>query len=101
MMFAECALAMLAVNALLFFTALLDKVPARRVVATVLAFAIVGLSTLALHQSNAWMYAGISLTSIGTGLILPVIAYRAAGAARGSLGTTMGAWSPRQAWAIL
>jgi MFS family permease len=34
MMFAECALAMLAVNALLFFTALLGKVPARRVVVT-------------------------------------------------------------------
>jgi MFS family permease len=36
------------------------------------------------------MYAGISFTSVGTGLILPVIAYRAAGASRRSLGTTMG-----------
>jgi MFS family permease len=44
MMFAECALAMLAVNALLFFTALLDKVPARRVVVTGLALAVVGLT---------------------------------------------------------
>ena len=90
MMFAECALAMLAVNALLFFTALLDKVPARRVVVTGLVLAIVGLSVLALDHSNAWMYAGISFTSVGTGLILPVIAYRAAGASRGRLGTTMG-----------
>jgi MFS family permease len=90
MMFAECALAMLAVNALLFLTALLDKVPARRVVVTGLVLAIVGLTVLALHHSNAWMYAGLSFTSVGTGLILPVIAYRAAGASRRSLGTTMG-----------
>jgi MFS family permease len=90
MMFAGCALAMLAVNGLLFFTALLDKVPARRVVMAGLVLAIVGLAVLALHHSSAWMYAGISFTSVGTGLILPVIAYRAAGASRGSLGTTMG-----------
>jgi predicted MFS family arabinose efflux permease len=90
MMLAECALGMLAVNALLFFTALLEKVPARRVVVTGLVLAIVGLTVLALHQSDTWMYAGIIFTSVGTGLIVPVIAYRAAGASRGSLGTTMG-----------
>ncbi len=90
MMFGICALAMLVVNALLFFTALLDKVPARRVVVTGLLLAIVGLVVLALHHSNAWMYAGISFTSLGTGLVLPVIAYRAAGASPRSLGTTMG-----------
>ncbi len=90
MMLAECALAMLVVNALLFFTALLDKVPARRVVGTGLALAVVGLTVLALHRSDAWMYAGISFTAVGIGLIVPVIAYRAAGTSRGSLGTTMG-----------
>jgi MFS family permease len=90
MMFAECALAMLAVNALLFFTALLEKVPARRVVVTGLVLAIFGLTVLAFHHSNVWMYAAISFTAVGTGLILPVIAYRAAGFSPGSLGTTMG-----------
>jgi MFS family permease len=90
MMFAWCALTMLAVNALLFFTALLDNVPARRVVVTGLALAVVGLTVLALHRSDAWMYAGIGFTSVGIGLIVPVIAYRAAGTSRGSLGTTMG-----------
>lgn len=90
MMFALCALTMLAVNTLLFFTALLDKVPARRVVVTGLLLAVVGLTVLAFHHSNAWMYAGISFTSVGTGLILPVIAYRAAGASRDRLGKTMG-----------
>ena len=89
-MFAVCALTMLAVNAWLFLTALLDKVPARRVVLTGLLVAIVGLTVLAFHHSNAWMYAGISFASVGTGLILPVVAYRAAGASRGRLGTTMG-----------
>jgi MFS family permease len=90
MMFAECALAMLAVNAFLFFTALLDKVPARRVVVTGLALAVAGLTALALHQSDGWMYAGISFTAVGIGLVVPVIAYRAAGASRGRLGITMG-----------
>lgn len=90
MMFAECALAMLTVNMTLFFTALLDKVPARRVVVTGLTLAIGGLVILALHHSNALMYAGISLTAIGTGLILPVIAYRAAGLSPARLGTAMG-----------
>ena len=90
MMLAVCALSMLVVNALLFFTALLDKVPARRVVVTGLALAVVGLSALALHQSDAWMYAGISFTAVGIGLVVPVIAYRSAGASRGRLGSTMG-----------
>ena len=52
MMFAECALAMLAVNAFLFFTALLDKVPARRVVVTGLALAI-GLARSGIHAGTA------------------------------------------------
>jgi MFS family permease len=36
------------------------------------------------------MFVGISLTSAGTGLVLPVISFLAAGAARRNLGTTMG-----------
>jgi MFS family permease len=90
LMFAECAMAMLTVNTVLFFTALLDKVPARRVVVAGLTLAVVGLTALAWHHSNPLMYVGISFTAVGIGLILPVIAYRAAGTSRGSLGTTMG-----------
>ena len=89
-MFAECSLVMLAVNALLFFTSLLDKIPARIVIAAGSVIAASGLAMLALHRSNEWMYIGVSLTSAGTGLVLPVIAFLAAGAARESLGTTMG-----------
>ena len=37
------------------------------------------------------MYLGVSLASAGTGLLLPVIAYLAAGAAPQRLGATMGA----------
>jgi 6-phosphofructokinase len=47
---------------------------------------------LALHDSDAWMYTGISFTTIGTGLISPVVAYRAAGAALlcGRIKSTLG-----------
>ena len=89
-MFAECSLVMLAVNALLFFTALLDKVSPRILMGAGLTVAIGGLAVLAVHRGDAWMYLGVSLTSAGTGLVLPVIAYLAAGAAPKKLGATMG-----------
>ena len=90
MMFAECSLVMLGVNALLFFTSLLDKVPPRVVVAVGSVIGASGLAMLALHRSNEWMYIGVSLTSAGTGLVLPVISFLAAGASRQRLGATMG-----------
>ena len=90
MMFAECSLVMLAINALLFFTALLDKVSPRVVVAAGSALGLLGLSVLALHLTNEWMYIGVSLTSAGTGLVLPVISFLAAGASHLKLGATMG-----------
>jgi len=90
LMFAECSLVMLGVNALLFFTALLEKAPASRLLGAGLILAVAGLAVLAQHRSNAWMYLGISLTSAGTGLVLPVITYLAAGASRHKLGATMG-----------
>ena len=89
-MFAECSLVMLAVNALLFFTALLDKVSSRILMGAGLIVAMGGLAVLAVHRGDAWMYLGVSLTSAGTGLVLPVIAYLAAGAAPKKLGATMG-----------
>lgn len=55
-----------------------------------LILAMVGLAVLAQHRSEAWMYFGVSLTSAGTGLVLPVIAYLAAAASRQKLGVTMG-----------
>ena len=90
MMFALCSLVMLGVNALLFFTALLDKVAPRLVMATGLIIGMSGLALLALRQSTAAMYLGVSLTSAGTGLVIPVIAFLAAGASQRSLGVTMG-----------
>ena len=90
MMFAECSLVMIAVNALLFFTGLLDKVPPRWFVAAGSVLGMAGLAVLALHQTNTGMYVGVSLTSAGTGLVLPVIAFLAAGASHRSLGATMG-----------
>ena len=73
-----------------FFTALLDKVSPRRVVAAGSLLGPAGLSVLALHQTTDWMYVGVSLTSAGTGLVLPVISFLAAGASHRKLGATMG-----------
>ena len=90
LMFAGCSLVMLGINALLFFTALLEKISARTLIGTGLILAMVGLAVMAGHRSDPWMYLGVSLTSAGTGLVLPVIAYLAAGASPQTLGATMG-----------
>jgi MFS family permease len=90
LIFAECSLVMLGINALLFFTSMLDRAPPRLVIAVGSLVAVAGLLLLSLHQTPGWMSIGISLTSAGTGLVLPVIAFLAAGAERGKLGATMG-----------
>ena len=90
LMFAQCSLVMLSVNALLFFTSLLDRVPPRLVIAVGSLIGMAGLALLALQQSIAAMYLGVTLTSAGTGLVLPVIAFLAAGAPQRTLGVTMG-----------
>jgi MFS family permease len=90
LMFAQCSLVMLGVNALLFFTGLLERAAGRGVMAAGLVLAIAGLAILAQHRSNVWMYVGVGFTAAGTGLVLPTIAYLAAGASRRRLGATMG-----------
>ena len=89
-MLAECSLVMLGVNALLFITSLLEKISARILMAAGLLLAVIGLAVLAADRSDGWMYLGVSLTSAGTGLVLPVIAYLAAGASLQKLGVVMG-----------
>ena len=89
-MFAECSLVMLGVNALLFFTALLDKVPPRKLIGAGLILAMLGLAVLTQHRTDAWIYVGISLTAAGIGVVLPVIAYLAAGVTPHKLGVAMG-----------
>ena len=89
-MLAECSLVMLGVNALLFITSLLEKTSARVLIGAGLLLAVVGLAMLAVDRSDAWMYLGVSLTSAGTGLVLPVIAYLAAGSSPQRLGVVMG-----------
>jgi MFS family permease len=92
-MLAECSLVMLGVNALLFITSMLEKVSSRVLIAAGLILAVVGLALLALGRADAWMYLGVSLTAAGTGLVLPVIAYLAAGASPQRLGVVMGGLS--------
>ncbi len=89
-MLAECSLVMLGVNALLFITSLLERTSARLLIGAGLLLAVAGLAVLAVDSSDAWMYLGVSLTSAGTGLVLPVIAYLAAGSSRQRLGVVMG-----------
>ena len=89
-MLAECSLVMLAVNAVLFVTSLLEKISARILIGAGLLLAVLGLAVLAADRSDAWMYLGVSLTSAGTGLVLPVIAYLAAGTSPHKLGVVMG-----------
>ena len=91
MMFAECSLVMLVVNALLFLSGMLEKLASRTLIAAGLLLAMSGLAVMAWHSAEAWLYLGIGLTSAGTGLVLPVIAYLAAGVSRQKLGATMGA----------
>ena len=89
-MLAECSLVMLVVNALLFVTSLLEKIAVRVLTEAGLLLASSGLAVLASDRSDAWMYLGVSLTSAGTGLVLPAIAYLAAGASPQKLGVVMG-----------
>ncbi len=90
LMFAECSLVMLAVNALLFFTSLLEKAPSRALIVVGMLLSLAGLASLAVHEMTEWMYVGVSLTAAGIGLVLPVIAYLAAGTSPRRLGATMG-----------
>ncbi len=89
-MFAECSIAMLLVNGLLFFTSLLEKAAPRLLTGAGLLLAIGALTVLGQHRSELWMYIGIGMMGAGTGLALPVISFLAAGAAPQTLGTTMG-----------
>lgn len=90
LMFAGCSLVMLGINAVLFFTALLEKISARILIGAGLILAMIGLSVMARHRFDAGMYLGVGLTSAGIGLVQPVVAYLAAGVSRQKLGVTMG-----------
>ena len=50
----------------------------------------IGLAVLAADCADAWMYLVVSLTSAGTGPVLPVIAYLAAAASPHKPGALMG-----------
>lgn len=89
-MFAECSLVMLVVNAVLFLTALLGRVAPRILIGMGLVLAMAGLAMMAGHSSDGVMFLGVGLTSAGTGLVLPVVAYLAACASPAKLGATMG-----------
>lgn len=90
LMFAECSLVMLGTNLVLFATKLLEHIDAIRLIKMGLLAAIAGLILLTIPGNAGWMYWGVSLTSAGTGLVLPTISYTAAASDRRRLGATMG-----------
>lgn len=90
LMFAECSIVMLAVNALLFFTTILQSKSADRLLGLGLVLAMAGLAVLWVQPAHGWMYLGVGLTAAGTGLVLPVVSYLAAGVSRAELAVTMG-----------
>lgn len=90
LMLAVCMLVMLAISAMLFLTALLEKVSARILMGGGLVLAMAGLTVLAASRTESSMYWGLSLTAAGIGLVLPVISYLSAGVSREKLGITMG-----------
>ena len=81
---------MLDVKAAPFLTGLLDKISARTLVSVGLMLATAGLTVLAVHPADAWLYVSIGFTPAVTGLVLPVIAYLAAGAWQHTPGATVG-----------
>ena len=90
LMFAECSQVMLAVNALLFFTPILNPKSAHRLAGVGLLVAMAGLVVLWYQPAHGWIYLGVSLTAAGTGLVLPVVSYLAAGVSSAELAVTMG-----------
>lgn len=89
-MLVVCSLTMLAVNAVLFATDLLARASARLLAAAGLVTSIAGLVLLAATSVGMWMYVGVAFAAAGTGLLLPVISYVAAGVGKETLGIVMG-----------
>lgn len=109
LMFAECSLVMIAVQATLFFTPVLTRVPGWAIVASGFAAMAAGTAWFALGDTQAAAYAGVGLVAAGSGWLLPAIGYiatvkeaRPAGALFGALtaaaslgqatGSALGGW---------
>jgi hypothetical protein len=65
-MFAECSVVMLAANALLFFTPILNLKSTHRLLGIGLLLAMAGLALLWIQPTHGWMmYHGVGLTAAG------------------------------------
>lgn len=106
LMFAECSLVMIVVQAILFFTPVLTRVPGWVIVASGFAAMAAGIVWLALGDTRVAAYAGVGLVAAGSGWLLPTVGFiatvkeeRPAGAlfgaltAAASLGQAMGSAS--------
>lgn len=108
-LFAECSLVMIAVQAILFFTPVLARLPGWVVVASGFAAMAGGSAWFALGDTRAAAYAGVGLVAAGSGWLLPAVGFiatvkeeRSAGALFGALtaaaslgqatGSALGGW---------
>lgn len=91
MLFAECSLVMIAVQAILFFTPVLTRVPGWAIVASGFAAMAVGIAWFALGDTRAAAYAGVGLVAAGSGWLLPAVGYIATIKEERSAGVLFGA----------
>jgi MFS family permease len=89
LMFAECSAVMIAVQAVLFFTPVLARVPGRAVIAVGFTVMAIGAAGLAVARTESGMYAAIGLIAVSSGWLLPAIGYFASASA-GATGTLLG-----------
>jgi MFS family permease len=90
LLFAECSAVMLAVQAALFFSPALARVPGRAVIAVGFALMAIGAAGLALARTESSAYVAIAVLAASAGWLLPAIGYLASGAG-GATGTLLGA----------
>ncbi len=88
-MFAECSLVMLLVNAILLLTPLKRWLRVRPTLLAGLAAMAAGFLLLLRSTDYAWSLAGVGVVAAGSGVAIPMITWAAASAS-GPLGTTMG-----------
>jgi MFS family permease len=89
LMFAECSIVMLLINAVLFLTPLARLVAVRTVL--VLSVAAMAVGFILLYRSAAYgsLLAAVALIAAGSGIAMPTITYSVASRA-GRLGAAMG-----------
>jgi MFS family permease len=89
LLFAECSALMIVVQAVLFFSPVLARVPPRAVIAVGFGVMAIGAAALALARTESAVYIGVGLIAVSSGWLLPAIGYFASGPG-GATGAVLG-----------